>query len=259
MSESDDCTPPSMTSEPVPTPFDQAPLPQKGEVFWGWHDFVLFACLTVLSLGVAMLCGMGIRHLFHLSEARMNIVFVIAQFTAYGVAFTCLKLMFRAEYGEPLMASLGWLPTGIDPAKLMLIGLGQAFAIAFIGAFMKVPNPDTPMNRLLADRPTAIVIAILGVTIAPLAEELAFRGLLQPLLIRTVGVVPGILATAMLFGAMHLEQYGAWQSVVLITLAGVGFGCMRYWTGSTRASALMHAGYNSALFILFFAQKAPHG
>jgi membrane protease YdiL (CAAX protease family) len=137
----------------------------------------------------------------------------------------------------------------------MLIGLGQAFAVALVGAFMRIPQMDTPMNRMLADRPTAIVIALLGVTIAPLAEELAFRGLLQPLLIRSVGVVPGILITSIVFGAMHLEQYGAWQSVVLISLAGVGFGAMRHWTGSTRASALMHAGYNSALFILFFSQK----
>jgi membrane protease YdiL (CAAX protease family) len=42
---------------------------------------------------------------------------------------------------------------------------------------------------------------------------------------------------------------------VLITLAGAGFGAVRQWTSSTRASALMHAGYNSALFILFFAGK----
>jgi membrane protease YdiL (CAAX protease family) len=78
------------------------------------------------------------------------------------------------------------------------------------------------------------------------------------MLTRAVGVVPGILATSLLFGAMHLAQYGAWQSVVLITLAGAGFGAMRHWTGSTRASAIMHAGYNSALFLLFFTQRGPH-
>jgi membrane protease YdiL (CAAX protease family) len=254
-------------SEPDTTPPEPDPLfasyqpvrsPQKGEIFWGWHDFFLFIFVTVMSLAMAMLAGIGIRRLFHLSEAHMNIVFVIAQFAAYGVAFACLKLMFRAEYGQPLLESLHWWPSGIEPARLALIGLGQAFTIAMIGAFMSVPKMDTPMNRLLADRPTAIVIAILGATVAPIAEELAFRGLLQPLLIRAIGAAPGILITALLFGAMHFEQYGAWQSVVLITLAGVGFGVMRHWTGSTRAAAFMHAGYNSALFLLFFTQRAPH-
>ena len=262
MSDGDNITPPDVEPvqppEPLATPFDSAPLPQKEEVFWGWHDLFLFVFIVILSLGLAMLAGMGIRNLFHLSEARMNIVLLIAQFLAYSVAFTCLKYMFLAEYGEPLLLSLHWRRSPIDPVRLLLIGLGQAFTIAMIGAFMRIPPMETPMNKLLADRPTAIVIAILAVTMAPLAEELAFRGLLQPLLIRTTGVVPGILITSLLFGAMHLEQYGAWQSVVLITLAGAGFGTMRHYTGSTRASALMHAGYNSALFLLFFTQKGPH-
>jgi membrane protease YdiL (CAAX protease family) len=243
----------------VPPPsFEQAPLPEKGETFWGWHDFFLFLFITVFSLGLAMLGSYGIRHMFHIGEPRINIVFVLGQFAAYGVAFICLKLMFQAEYGEPLLPSLHWQAAAIEAPRLLLIGLGQAFVIALLGATMSIPHVDTPMNRLLADRPTAIVIAIIGVTIAPMAEELAFRGLLQPLMVRTIGIIPGILVTSLLFGAMHFEQYGAWQSVVLITLAGSGFGAMRQWTGSTRASAYMHAGYNSALFILFFAQKGAH-
>jgi len=254
VSENQDLTPPEL----LPSPFDHAPVPQPGDVFWGWHDFFLFLTITVLALGAMMLGGMGLRHAFKISESHMNIVFVLAQFAAYAIAFTCLKVMFQAEYGEPLLPSLHWLPTPIQPLRLAFMGLGQAVTIALIGAFMNIPHAESPMSRLLSDRPTAIVIALLGVTIAPLAEELAFRGLLQPLLIRTVGVAPGILITSLLFGAMHLEQYGAWQSVVLITLAGAGFGTIRHWTGSTRASVFMHAGYNSALFILFFTQKAPH-
>jgi hypothetical protein len=245
-------------SETEITPFESAPVPQKGETFWGWHDFVLFASITVLSLGVAMLAGAGIHHLFHVSEARMNIVMMLGQMAAYGLAFLALKFMFQAEYGEPLLESLHWLPTPIAAVRLMLMGLALAVVIALLSTLMNIKQLDNPMTRLLSDRPTAIVIAVLSVTLGPLAEELAFRGLLQPLVIRSVGVIPGIAATSLLFGAMHLQQYGAWQSVVLISLAGAGFGTMRYWTGSTKASAFMHAGYNSALFILFFAQKS-HG
>jgi membrane protease YdiL (CAAX protease family) len=234
-------------------------VPPKDEVFWGWHDFFLFVFITVMSLAMTLLAAMGIKNLFHLSSASMNIVSIISQFAAYGVAFTCLKLMFQAEYGEPLMTSLGWSRPRTDRIRLAMTGLAQAVVIAEIGAFMHIPQMETPMSRMLADRPTALVIAVLGVTVAPLAEELAFRGLLQPLLIRTIGVVPGILGTSILFGLMHLEQYGAWQSALLISLAGVGFGVVRQWSGSTQASAIMHAGYNSALFILFFTQKGAHG
>lgn len=256
MSESDPALPPDL--ETGGSLADESVRPTlHDEVFWGWHDFFLFFFITVVSLGVAMLAAAGIKHLFHLSEARMNIVLVASQFASYGVSFTCLKLMFQAEYGEPLLKSLRWLTSRISPGALMSIGLGQAFVIAIIGSFMHVPQTENPMTRLMSDRPTSIVIAILGVTLAPVAEELAFRGLLQPLLVRAIGVIPGILATAILFGSVHLGQYESWQSVVLVALAGAGFGAMRHWTGSTQASAFMHAGYNSALFILFFSQKGP--
>ncbi len=261
MSEEDPSTQPE--NETAGGSFPEVP-PDEGvrpiardEVFWGWHDFFLFLFITVMSLAMAMLAAAGIRHVLHLSETRMNIALVIGQFAAYGVSFTCLKLMFQAEYGEPLLKSLRWLPSRIAPGTLATIGLGQAFTLAILGSLLSVPQTESPMTRLMSDRPTSIVIALLGVTAAPLAEELAFRGLLQPLMIRLIGVVPGILGTSVLFGAMHFEQYGSWQSVLLITLAGAGFGGMRYATDSTRASAIMHAGYNSALFIIFFTQKGP--
>jgi membrane protease YdiL (CAAX protease family) len=188
--------------ELLPTPFEpplpEPPLPEKEDVFWGWHDICLFIFITVMSLGLAMLASYGVKHLFHVTELRMNIVFVLGQFAAYAIAFTCLRAMFLAEYGEPLLLSLHWLPARVEATRLILFGLGQAFVIAMIGALMRVPHTETPMNKLLADRPTAIVIAILGVTLAPLAEELAFRGLLQPLMVRTLGVFPGILLTSLL-------------------------------------------------------------
>jgi hypothetical protein len=238
--------------EPEPAPPEPAP---RDEIFWGWHDVFLFVFIMIVSLGMALWAATGLRVFFHLSEQRLNMVLVAGQFVAYGIAFTCLKLMFAAEYGKPLLKSLQWRPSRVQPTTLLFTGLGLAFTTAMLELLMGVPQKENPMSRLMADRPTATVLAVLAVTIAPVAEELAFRGLLQPLMIRLAGVVPGILGTAVLFGAMHFEQYGSWQSVVLVGLAGAGFGAMRHLTGSTKAAAIMHAGYNSALFILFFTQK----
>ena len=213
----------------------------------------------IVALGMALWGATGLKWFFHLSETRLNIALVLGQFVAYGIAFTCLKLMFQAEYGEPLLRSLHWRPTSVSAPTLLFTGLGLAIALEVLGYFLSTPQKENAMSRLMADRPTAIVLAVLAVTVAPIAEELAFRGLLQPLMVRAIGVIPGILGTAVLFGAMHFEQYGSWQSVALITLAGVGFGAVRHATGSTKAAAIMHSGYNSVLFILFFSQKGtPH-
>src|ERR1019366_849808 len=101
----------------------------------------------------------------------------------------------------------------------------------------------------MEDHTAAVLMAVFGTTIAPLAEELAFRGFLQPLLVRNLGAVAGILLASVPFGFLHFHEYGnSWRHAVLIGLAGASFGWMRHATGSTRASTIMHAAYNGLIF-----------
>jgi membrane protease YdiL (CAAX protease family) len=63
------------------------------------------------------------------------------------------------------------------------------------------------------------------------------------------------------FGLLHFQEYGnSWRHAVLIAMAGASFGWMRQATGSTRASAIMHASYNALFFFVLFAQRRelPH-
>jgi hypothetical protein len=95
--------------------------------------------------------------------------------------------------------------------------------------------------------------------LAPVMEELVFRGFLQPLLSRDLGTVAGVLITALLFGGLHAKEYfGVWQFVAAVTLAGVAFGAMRAWTGSTLASAIMHGGFNLVMVMAMFAAQGKH-
>ena len=95
---------------------------------------------------------------------------------------------------------------------------------------------------------------------APVCEELIFRGFLQPLLVRSLGAPAGILATALPFGLLHFQEYGnSWRHVLLISLSGVAFGLMRHATGSTKAAAVMHSSYNAFQFVLLMIAKSlPH-
>jgi membrane protease YdiL (CAAX protease family) len=95
-----------------------------------------------------------------------------------------------------------------------------------------------------------ILVGIFAVTLGPLCEELAFRGFLQPLLVRSVGAALGIFLTSVPFGLLHLQEYSwSWRHALLITLAGCAFGVVRYRTRSTAVAAVMHAAYNSTFFI----------
>ena len=73
------------------------------------------------------------------------------------------------------------------------------------------------------------MMAAFGMTLAPLLEELFFRGLLYPLLRRTVRAwLSAVLLTALAFAAIHGAQLGyAWAPVLSIFVVGVVFTVVR--------------------------------
>jgi CAAX protease family protein len=237
--------------EPPPRPFP----------FWDWSDLALLIGLALPCLLAGALAVKGFVALFRVAGASEVVKLVPAQFLGYLFLFLCMKLVFRA-YGEPFWRSLGWRRMRLAPGIVFTLGMALAFAVALAGLLLKLPaDANTPMHKLLSDRTSALLVAAVGVTLGPLCEELIFRGFMQPLFVKAMGTVPGILLAAVPFGLLHLQQYGfTWQSGLLITLAGAAFGWMRHLTGSTKASTLMHAAYNCAFLLALLAQKKdfPH-
>ena len=92
-------------------------------------------------------------------------------------------------------------------------------------------------------------MAAFGITLAPLLEELFFRGMLYPVVRRDTSVKVAVLFTAATFALIHGTQLGyAWAPLLSIFVVGVVFTLVRERTESVAASFLMHCGYNLALF-----------
>jgi membrane protease YdiL (CAAX protease family) len=148
--------------------------------------------------------------------------------------------------GTSLRAAANAIPAGI-----ML-----SFGVLALAALLRVPQKETPMEQLLSDWLSLVVAAVLGVTLGPWFEELMFRGLLQPVAVRALGVIPGIVIAALPFALLHGPQYGwSWKHILLITVAGAAFGWKRHTSGSTGAAAVMHSAYNMVLFAGYIAGK----
>ncbi len=89
----------------------------------------------------------------------------------------------------------------------------------------------------------------LGAGLAPLAEELFFRGLLLPILVRRWGPRPGLLISALLFAVMHADL-GSFPALAIVA-AGLALACAR--TGSVWVAILMHALFNAVNMGLLLA------
>jgi hypothetical protein len=143
----------------------------------------------------------------------------------------------------------------------MLAGMMTAVLVAVASLLIRTPTGENPLTQMLETRADVLVMGTLAITLAPLCEELAFRGFLQPLLERSLGAAPGILLAAIPFGLLHFHEYGnSWRHALILSMAGASFGWMRHATGSTKAAAIMHASYNLLFVIGLMTQKGifPH-
>ncbi|WP_180541690.1 type II CAAX endopeptidase family protein [Nevskia soli] len=229
------------------------PVPPKRFPFWNWQDAALLLGLGLPCLFVAALIMRGIAALLHV-HSDTPAVLVSAQAIGYAGLFAVLAGILRLGYDAPFWRSLGWVHSRLPAASAVILGSVLSIAIAVLGGLLRVQAKDSEMQKLLSEPGGAIALALFAVTLAPLAEELFFRGFLQPLFVRTAGVIAGIGITGALFGALHFQEYGnSWGSAVLVSVAGIAFGVIRHLSGSTQSSVLAHVGYNGTLFALFFA------
>ena len=259
--------PPEMAAPPEP-PAEAAPLidvpppqapPPEIYPFWGYLDLLGFVLIALFGSAIESL---WMAALIAATHVRQIYVLLPAQVLLYGVLLSALALIFRRYYGRPFWQSVRWRPpAAMSTSFVATCGVLAAFGVMVASVAMRTPDIDSPMKALLADPASILMIGLIGTTLAPVCEEIVFRGFLQPLLVRSLGAVPGILLAAAAFGLMHLQEYGySWRHALLISAAGAAFGWMRQRTGSTQAAAVMHAAYNGVFFILLAVQQAAlHG
>lgn len=92
------------------------------------------------------------------------------------------------------------------------------------------------LNRLAAGPESALILLAAGV-VAPLGEELLFRGAIFGALARAGGVGLPVVGSAALFGLMHLTPGHAAAAFV----SGLGLGWLRAVTGSVWPGVVAHA------------------
>jgi len=226
-------------------------LAEPERPFWGFAELLFAAAIFI----VALLTVVGLAGRLLHAPPESGLWSVLEEGVSYAVFFLVLKIMF-ARHGKGLLESLGWSKTGpFSPRWLVATGLGLSVLVATV-QFLTVDNSaDTPFEKMLEDPASRIVVGLFSVTVAPMAEELFFRGFLQPVFVEAMGVFPGILVTSLMFGGLHLMQYGyIWQIGALLSVVGFLLGTIRHLTGSTRASTIVHIAFNTLPFlVLLFA------
>lgn len=273
MSLTPESLPDHIASAPAPSPapegFDPA-LPPAGvdpaapassvtvrPAFPAWKvwDVVAIVIFSLAIIIVFTIIALFAARLFpqyrnaSFSDLATNATVVIgAQAAAYPIILLFIFLTVRSRSQQSFRQGIRWHWPGATAPAFIASGVILALVVDSLARFLPIPK-SLPMDSYFHDATSAYIMAIFGVTLAPLMEEMFFRGLLYPILDKYFGVVGGVLLTAAGFAGIHGAQLGfAWGPVLSIFVVGVVFTVVRVKRDSVASSFLMHCGYNLALF-----------
>ena len=246
---------PPITYSLPPVDASKLPAPRAGEnpVWCGW-DVLIIAVLTLGILFAVQLVTVVIaRHFAYphrswIEVAQKPVLALLAEFVAYIVVGLYMILLLEGKYHARFWSAIRWNWPGL--AGLSLVGVG-VLMLGFdaLGRFLPMPK-TTPFDQFFERPMDAYLTVAFAITLGPLMEEIFFRGFLYPVIARRLGIVWGIILTALPFGLMHYAQYRSWSAVLIIILVGVVLTTVRAVTKSVASSFLAHVGYNATLMVL---------
>jgi membrane protease YdiL (CAAX protease family) len=176
---------------------------------------------------------------------------LLAQLLTYAVVFAVMYGLVATRTGN-FWASIRWNRPGSSWIGFLLGGAGLYLVLTGLGQLLPIPR-HLPIDRFFDNAREATIMSIFAVTVAPLMEELFFRGFLYPVLARRWGMSASIVLTSAAFGILHGAQLKYSWAVLIIFLVGVALTTVRALTKSVAASFLVHVGYNGTLSLLIYA------
>lgn len=108
-------------------------------------------------------------------------------------------------------------------------------------------HPIVPILSETKEQINIIYIMLLAVVVAPLVEEVMFRGALYSWFRARFGVFVSVLSSSFIFAAIHPQ--GA-VGVVPLTCIGILLALLREWRGSLVAPIIAHACFNAGTLIM---------
>ena len=250
-------TEPATLAEPPPAP---PVFPPARDPVWAGRDVLL---LILVALFALIFCGIAIGLFvaaFHPKQkpeelAGMAVISILAQaFTSLAV-FGAMYWMVVRRYRSPFWDAVRWRwPAGATGILCASGGVAVAMLVNFTSSFAPVPK-SLPIYKLFETTTAAYAMAGYGILVAPVIEELFFRGFLYPVLARRKGVPLAVLLTSVAFMLIHASQLGgAWLPLLILFFVGLTFTLARAWSGSVAVPYLMHVAYNTTLFAgIFFS------
>jgi len=227
----------------------QSSARQLSQRRWEWWDAVcIIGAIAFISFGI-----LGILRLFHIPELRFNLRSLILQtisthgvILAYVIAALALRRnRWRDAFGGGSERFIADIRRGIFAMLAATVIVGPV--LLFNRWLMETLGVRDVTQKILEDFAgtgsfsARLYFAMLAVLIAPAAEEMLFRGIMFPVLLRRLPVFASTAIVSALFAGIHFHL-----PLFLPLFAFSICLCTAYLaTGSIIVPITMHALFNA--------------
>jgi membrane protease YdiL (CAAX protease family) len=246
-----------MSVEPTQFPAEAKPK------IWDWIDILLIFLVTLalLAAGIFALVRLsGIDPANAMSEAGTSLVFnaelaAVETIALAGSVYLVATIRRKDDWKQIGLA----LPDGVWMSRAVVVALVFIPLLGLIAQAIQLILGlplENPQLEFLVPRdftwPGAIAMIILGGIAVPFAEELFFRGVLYRWLRDRWGIWVGLIASSLVFGALHGDIAVAGATAVM----GLILGWFYERSRSLWPSILIHAINNTVKLVLLYALVA---
>ena len=228
----------------------------------GWA-FLMALWVGVVLIGVqyALAYLISAMHL-QVSEIVLQtifsaLVYVVALLVIIFVPWKLLKMKTtREELGMRGLPT--WTDILLAPIAFIVFLIASGFIMAVMQAIMPsidwTQEQDVGFNNIISNLDFVLTFLSL-VVIAPIAEEIIFRGWLYGKMRRKMSAVPAILIVSLLFGLVH----GQWNVCVVVFTMSIAMCLIRELTGTIWGGILVHMIKNGLAFYALYVNPGLFG
>lgn len=218
----------------------------------------LFATVNVLAL-LAAATGLSEQAL-RLAQVPLPLV-LLAAVTAVWVHWrhgAAGRLTGPRPGGvQAALVGVGW---GLAAFVVLNVIVGLAIQLGAQALGVDVPETQQSLREATRDPRQIPWFVVSAVLVAPLAEELFFRGMLYPALRRRIGMWGGILISAAAFAAAHLLTEGTLGGGALVFVLILPLGILLAWLyerrGTLAVPVALHMTFNLVTMLLMLAASS---
>ncbi len=235
--------------------------------------FAIGALLLLLSQAIALFAG----HPKNPTELDPRLL-IASEAVAYILTLTACFFVFPPLWRRSFLEGLRWNAPAARRNAIRLVPLGLLLSCIVQGLSYWIDVPkELPIDAFFHSRATVWLITVFGVLLAPLFEEILFRGFLLPAfaiaydwlclprtedalaswqssnaLSRNAFIFSTVL-TSVLFALVHGKQTAfTWPILALLFCVSLVLTTIRIRLRSVAASSLVHASYNLTVFLAAF-------